>query len=187
MKNFFIEIFFLLICIRVFIGCNKEELQQEEQDLYDPDFIEFTLDGTQVRIEDDIYSLNAIGTGIFLEYPATSVFTGAACFLITAASNPYNSISLYLNDSVPLNPQSYADGVVDNILMFFVSMKDGSGYYAEEGSACSINILQADTLDGGIFEAEFSFENINYMNTDGTIASSNHIITNGKFKVTVSN
>ena len=88
------------------------------------------------------------------------------------------------DDAYALKTFSYTSNA-DYKPLFVFTETSSNGYTSNYNSSCTLEFTRIETFKGGKVEGVFSFLNVDLIDKDANVISSNHTLTDGKFSFTV--
>lgn len=186
MKRFNRILFFAVLLGLSVTSCSSDD---DSSSITGGDFIEFSLDGDQYRIEnfgDGRGNMTAILQNL-PQFDSYKLVTSH--FKVTANVNI--GVSFVISDSIPLGARSYiADGSTTGGLLTFPAFaftENGEPAIRLDASVSSgvITIQHIDAQSGGRVEGTFDFEDLIQTETNGEVLSEGHRLTDGRFRMTI--
>jgi hypothetical protein len=106
--------------------------------------------------------------------------------IIDNSTNPISS-KVHFVDTVRYAVQAYTYGSAFTLYKpTFMSVFSASrSYLSASDTECFLQYTRIDNFHGGKVEGVFSFTKLNYTDANGNIISANHVLTDGKFSLTV--
>jgi|GEM_PF-2985186 len=188
---------YLLLCVLFSMSACKKKDTIEGVLSGNGDYIEFKLDGTTHRIETS--GVNSSDYVQSVTQYQTDTALNSNSFIVTLAhvknlsSGLPPSALFRINQEAVFSPGNYVlppfdiSNPSDTLVTFIYVKADSSSYNFTTGpsNSGSIQLTKVNPSSGGKTEGTFSFNSVEHRDKSGNVISSNHIITDGKFRGTV--
>ena len=169
-------LFASLVLAGLLFACKKDGITPETS------FIEFTIDGTEYRINSTNSTLEGSHSGQYQTFPGpqhilTMVFQ-------SATNDKVANVTLLLNRPDSLEVKNYPNLSVGGGTQFAAALPDLTIYgLAALDGAGSIELSKVATASGEAFEGTFQFTNLEYKDDQQQTISTGHTLTEGSFRV----
>ncbi|RAJ90822.1 hypothetical protein LX87_05451 [Larkinella arboricola] len=178
------KLFYSLICVLCLSACQKEAATPDAK-AGGTDFIEFKLDGTLHRLENNVSINTSVVT--LSNTPALPLYQ-LIHVLYSGQLKQQATVHLISSQSIQVKKYEFSSFDVSNRPSFMFLDTPTSGYQTSGPNARgTIEITKLDTLKGGIVEGTFTLSNLDqFTQTNGIyqVLSANHKVTEGKFRAT---
>jgi hypothetical protein len=165
-------------------SCKEKEDDASPNDPQE-DFIEFKIDGTQYRINQTGYTATGASTAEFIDKPDLPNYHLSVLFVSPAGATS-RSVLMGMGEPTPLTLKTYHNLPIQGQTIVFLTLLPNSfSYVMHHGSEATLTLAHLDKAKGSKVEGTFSIDRLDYKNANHDVVSSNHKLTDGKFKVTV--
>lgn len=184
MKNLFLP----LLIVTTLFGCSSDETETTPM-TGNPTgeyFMEFKIDGQHYRMDENLLQLtittaaNGQASGSYYLAPGIS----------NASDDSFMLFTIY--DDAPITQMHYdfapytgAPGTVFNPGTFAFNRSDGRQYQMGSTTTGAVDFTRLEIQPNGVLEGTFHFTNLRLIDEDGDQISTDHQLTDGRFRIAV--
>lgn len=174
-KHFFLLL--LSVSLLLFVACNDEKV--------DPDgpFIEFTIDGTQYRINSTPDAIAGSHSAIYATALPLRLLTNV---FLSTTNDKVSGVTFGMRVNGPFRIQAYDSVTVASGVQFVATLPDKNTFVLDPLNGIgSIELTAVDSVSGGVFTGTFQFSNLTLQNENQQKISTGHTLTEGRFRITL--